>query len=348
MVSQRFFISFNSADRLKAHWIAWSLKEAGHEVAVHDWEIPAGGNAPLWMNAKLAWADRLIAVISPDYAPARYSPMEWAFQLWDDADGTRGSVIPVIVRPTSNIPPLLRGLRQMDLTNCSEDEAQRRLVQGVDMPAPPERKPAFEKIVGEAPDSQHAGPSEKPSFVGTLSEGTPRLKLAYGNDRTSDRGNHKMAYVNGISEGDGDVVGAQVVIDKSMFKARGSDKWVRTRITARHIMSWANVPDGRPEKYAPRQIAKGDNIVDFITCPAVNDQGEIWVDSQGRRAFVFRIDPDHFKAVFPVFSDEGTYSFVMQFSAPNVLQPPTLTLLVEWDGQKATIQSEDDQVLEIV
>ena len=73
-MGQKFFISFNSADRTKAHWIAWTLKEAGHEVAVHDWEIPAGGNAPLWMNTKLAWADRLIAVMSPDYAPARYSP----------------------------------------------------------------------------------------------------------------------------------------------------------------------------------------------------------------------------------------------------------------------------------
>jgi len=39
--------------------MACRLKEAGHEVAVHDWEIPAGGNAPLWMNNKLAWADRL-------------------------------------------------------------------------------------------------------------------------------------------------------------------------------------------------------------------------------------------------------------------------------------------------
>ena len=59
-MGQKFFISFNSADRTKAHWIAWTLKEAGHEVAVHDWELPAGGNVPLWMNTKLAWADRLI------------------------------------------------------------------------------------------------------------------------------------------------------------------------------------------------------------------------------------------------------------------------------------------------
>jgi hypothetical protein len=163
-MGQKFFISFNSADGTKAHWIAWTLKEAGHEVAVHDWEIPAGGNAPLWMNTRLAWADRLIAVVSPDYMPARYSPMEWASQIWNDPDGTKGSVIPVIVRPTSKMPHLLGGLSRIDLTNCSEDEARRRLTKGVDMPAPPELKPAFEKIEGEPPDSQHAGPAEKPTF----------------------------------------------------------------------------------------------------------------------------------------------------------------------------------------
>jgi hypothetical protein len=172
-MGQKFFISFNSADRSKAHWIGWSLKEAGHEVAVHDWEIPAGGNAPLWMNTKLAWADRLIAVISPDYIPARYSPIEWASQIWNDPDGTKGSVIPVIVRPTSNIPPLLRDLSRIDLTNCSEAEARHRLIKGVDMPAAPERKPAFAKITGEAPDSQHAGPVDKPTF-GHGNDGVPR------------------------------------------------------------------------------------------------------------------------------------------------------------------------------
>jgi len=164
-MGQKFFISFNSADRTKAHWIAWTLKDAGHEVAVHDWEIPAGGNAPLWMNTKLAWADRLIAIISPDYVPARYSPMEWASQIWNDPDGTKGSVIPILVKPTSNIPPLLRGLSRIDLTNCSEAEARHRLIKGVAMPAPPERKPAFAKITGEAPDSQHTGPADKPIFI---------------------------------------------------------------------------------------------------------------------------------------------------------------------------------------
>jgi hypothetical protein len=92
--------------------------------------------------------------------------------------------------------------------------------------------------------------------IKALSEGRPSLKLAYGNGKTSNRGNHKMTYVNALSEGGGDVVGAQVVIDQSMFRARGSDRWVPTRINARHIMSWANVPDGRPEKYAPTPVCQ--------------------------------------------------------------------------------------------
>jgi hypothetical protein len=78
------------------------------------------------------------------------------------------------------MPPLLAGLSWIDLTNCSEDEAKRRLIKGVDIPAPPELKPAFEKIEGEPPDSQHVGPAEKPTFVRvSVNDGVPRwLKLS--------------------------------------------------------------------------------------------------------------------------------------------------------------------------
>jgi hypothetical protein len=71
-------------------------------------------------------------------------------------------------------------LSRIDLTNCSETEAQRRLITGVDMPAPPQRKPAFEMVKGEAPDSGHAGPADKPTFIPVnVNDGVPRwLKLA--------------------------------------------------------------------------------------------------------------------------------------------------------------------------
>jgi TIR domain len=142
-----------------------SRRAANRDHGRADAPVPASGNAPLWMNNKLAWADRLIAVISPDYVPARYSPMQWASQIWNDPDGTKGSVVPVIVRPTSKMPPLLKDLSRVDLTNCSEAEAKRRLIEDVDMPAPPERKPAFERIEGDPPDRQHTGPPEKPTFA---------------------------------------------------------------------------------------------------------------------------------------------------------------------------------------
>jgi hypothetical protein len=193
--------------------------------------------------------------------------------------------------------------------------------------------------------------NESEERIRTLSEGRPSLKLAYGKAKTSDRGNHKMTYVNAISEGAGDVMGARVLINEVMFRTSGSDRWVPTTINTRHIMSWTNVPDDpnrRGEKYGPRQLSQGDNTVDFITCPAINDQGGIYLDGQGRRAFLFRIDPDHAQVVSNVFSEHGTYRFVFQLSAPNVLDPPRLTLLVEWDGQTATIRSEDGQVLETV
>src|SRR5215467_287481 len=101
-------------------------------------------------------------------------------QIWAEPDSTKGSVIAVIVRSTSKMPPLLKDLSRIDLTNCSEAEAKRRLIQGVDMPAPPQRKPAFETIKDEGPDSAHVGPADKPTFIPvSVDDGVPRwLKLS--------------------------------------------------------------------------------------------------------------------------------------------------------------------------
>ena len=158
---QKFFISFNSRDRDKAHWIAWTLRAAGHEVAVHDWELPAGGNVPAWMSERLGWADRVIAVVSPDYTSAVYSMMEWAAKAWEDPLGKSGAVIPVIVRPTPNLPPLLKGLSQINLTGIDEDKAKEMLLNGVSLPRPPSSKPAFNVV---PPVATEMGPREKPEF----------------------------------------------------------------------------------------------------------------------------------------------------------------------------------------
>jgi hypothetical protein len=37
-----FFISYTSADRAWAEWIAWQLKEAGSSVVLQAWDMVAG------------------------------------------------------------------------------------------------------------------------------------------------------------------------------------------------------------------------------------------------------------------------------------------------------------------
>lgn len=161
---QKLFISYNSKDHQKAKWIAWTLQEAGHEVALHEWELPAGGDIPQWMNEKLLWAERLIAVVSPDYVHAKYSEMEWRSLVWEDPDGSAGSVVPVMVRPTPELPPLLRTLKQIDLIGCDEHVASERLRQGIEGFSRPLIKPEFESVGATPPGPENIVPKEKPSF----------------------------------------------------------------------------------------------------------------------------------------------------------------------------------------
>jgi hypothetical protein len=71
--------------------------------------------------------------------------------------------------------------------NCSEAEAMHRLIKGVDMPAPPQRKPAFAEIVGEPPDSQHTAPAKKPIFV-QVKEAFDKDKAAFDEEIASTLG----------------------------------------------------------------------------------------------------------------------------------------------------------------
>src|SRR5687768_5205460 len=94
----KIFISYTSSDRQWAHWIAWNLKEAGHEPFVHEWEIAAGENIPRWMEERIEQADRLLGVFSDAYCEALYSQSERWAAYWQDADGRKGFLVPVEVR----------------------------------------------------------------------------------------------------------------------------------------------------------------------------------------------------------------------------------------------------------
>lgn len=76
--SKDFFISYTSADKRWAEWIAWQLEAAGYTTIIQAWDFQAGGNFVLDMNKATMQAARTIAVLSPDYFASKFTPSEWA------------------------------------------------------------------------------------------------------------------------------------------------------------------------------------------------------------------------------------------------------------------------------
>jgi formylglycine-generating enzyme required for sulfatase activity len=125
-----FFVSFNSADREHAEWIAGELKAAGKTVFFAPWDCPPGCNLVLWMDRAARRADRTIVVLSENYLKALYTQPEWAAYFAGDPTGAGRRVIPVRVQECE-AAGLLKAIVYIDLVGCEEAEARRRLLEGV-------------------------------------------------------------------------------------------------------------------------------------------------------------------------------------------------------------------------
>src|SRR3989475_6673410 len=96
---KHFFISYNKADRAWAEWIGWQLEEAGYATVLQAWDFRPGSNFILEMDKATKVAKRTIAVLSPDYLDALYTPPEWAEAFRKDPTGKDGILLPLRVRP---------------------------------------------------------------------------------------------------------------------------------------------------------------------------------------------------------------------------------------------------------
>jgi hypothetical protein len=68
-------------------WIAWQLEEAGYKVVIQAWDSRPGSNFVLFMQRALEEAERIIAVLSPDYLNAPFPQAEWAAAFPEDPTG---------------------------------------------------------------------------------------------------------------------------------------------------------------------------------------------------------------------------------------------------------------------
>lgn len=138
-----FFISYNRADITWAEWIAWELEEAGYATIVQAWDFRPGFNFAVRMDQALKEAERVVAVLSPEYLAAKFTHPEWAAAFGKDPQGEKGLLLPVRVKDC-DVGGLLPQIVHIDLVGLEEATARRKLLDGVKTErAKPPVKPGF-------------------------------------------------------------------------------------------------------------------------------------------------------------------------------------------------------------
>jgi tetratricopeptide (TPR) repeat protein len=141
-----FFVSYTSADRPWAEWIAWELEHAGYSVIVQAWDILPGSNFVLAMHEAARRATRTIAVLSPAFLESRYCSAEWAAAFREDPAGEQRKLVPVRVRDCKP-DGLLGSVVYIDVVGLSEASSRTVLLAGItDVRAKPATAPAFPAI----------------------------------------------------------------------------------------------------------------------------------------------------------------------------------------------------------
>ena len=93
-----FFVSYTSADRPWAEWIAWELEQAAHSTVIQAWDIQPGSNFVVAMHEATQVAERTIAVLSPAFLESEFCQAEWGAAFREDPTGRERRLLPVRVR----------------------------------------------------------------------------------------------------------------------------------------------------------------------------------------------------------------------------------------------------------
>jgi hypothetical protein len=155
------FVSYNSADRRWAEWIAWVLEDAGYSVVVQVWDIRPGHNFVLAMQDAAKRSRHTVIVLSPSFLGANFTQPEWAAAFARDPSGSDRTLIPVRVRECQP-QGLLAQIVYADLVGLGEEEASAALLGAFAERAKPDMRPSFPGGAGTK-----AIPDERPPFPGT-------------------------------------------------------------------------------------------------------------------------------------------------------------------------------------
>ncbi|MEE1833370.1 FxSxx-COOH system tetratricopeptide repeat protein [Streptomyces sp. SP17KL33] len=167
----RIHVSYASADRMWAEWIAARLEVIGYQVSLHSTAEPDAGTLPE-VAPVLKGRGRMLALLSPEYMAQRRAQEVWKqLRGLESADRALLAVRVQEFETTARAP--FRGRFAADLTHRTPEEAEAQLlsvvgpvrrarVPGSVAPAPDAPAPPFP---GTSPSVQRV-PSRNVSFTG--------------------------------------------------------------------------------------------------------------------------------------------------------------------------------------
>jgi tetratricopeptide (TPR) repeat protein len=159
-----FFISYASADRAWAEWIAWQLEEAEYQVKFQDWDFSPGDNFVVEMQKATVACERTMAVFSSNYFRSEFAEAEWTAAFRLNPTGKNEKLIPVRIEDCQP-PGLLGSIVYVDLVKLDEATARARLLAGLPKGR---RKPSTEPRFPGTSNARLTASAAKPDFPGGL------------------------------------------------------------------------------------------------------------------------------------------------------------------------------------
>jgi hypothetical protein len=194
-----FFVSYTSADRDWAEWIAWQLEADGYRVVFQEWDFIPGYDWGHGMQHASATAERLVAVLSAAYLQSVHGEAEWRAFYAKDPSGERGLLLPVRVSDVEP-PGLLKTRIYADLVGRDVASARATLLTAARrIRGKPTREPEFPGMASQL--TRHG--TEAPQFPGESEHQPPTRAtrgLAGGQDLAASSGPPPIALPHELME----------------------------------------------------------------------------------------------------------------------------------------------------
>jgi hypothetical protein len=136
---RRVFVTYCSEDLRWAKWVCHQLDLLGYSVIAQHLDVAGGENFVTWMDNAIRRSRHVVAVVSQGYLSSGFTVAEWTAAYASVMRGRERGLIPIRVGP-SELDGLLGPITHIDLIGVGEEEARRRLRDGMFGPrsdAPP-------------------------------------------------------------------------------------------------------------------------------------------------------------------------------------------------------------------